>query len=259
MIKILSLLIIFSLGSVPTSLETLRWGQTGHRTVGLIAEQHLSAKAAEQVKRILGQDSMAEVSNWMDDIKSDRAYDYMSPWHYVTILKGHTYETSQKAPEGDIIWAIEKVVSELKEGGLSPEQERENLKILIHLVGDLHQPLHVGDRDDRGGNSVRLQWFSDNSNLHRVWDSDMINQKQLSFTELAQFVNQPRQAQIAEWQSGTVTDWAHEAQTLFERVYDLPDNKRLGYEYTYKNWSTVETQLAKAGIRLAGLLNQIFD
>ncbi len=259
MIKSLSLLIIFSFGSVSTSIESLRWGQTGHRTVGLIAEQHLSNKAAEQVQRILGQDSMAEVSNWMDDIKSDRAYDYMSPWHYVTILKGHTYETSHKAPEGDIIWAIEKMVSELKEGGLSAEQERENLKILIHLVGDLHQPLHVGDRDDRGGNSVRLQWFSGNSNLHRVWDSDMINQKQLSFTELAQFVNLPDQAQIETWQSGTVTDWAHEAQTLFEQVYDFPDNKRLGYEYTYKNWSTVETQLAKAGIRLAGLLNQIFE
>ena len=259
MFKIISVIIsvIFILNS--SSNEKLRWGQNGHRSTALIAEQLLSNKATEEIKRVLGQNSMAEVSNWMDEVKSDDSYDHMSPWHYVTIPKGKTYETSDKAQEGDIIWAIEKAVEDLKSGNLTFEQEEESLKILIHLVGDLHQPLHVGDRDDRGGNSVRLEWFYENSNLHRVWDSEMIDQKQLSFTELAQFVGQPTDEEIQAWQNTSVVDWAHEAQTLLEQVYDIPDDKRLSYEYSYKNWNTVKQQLLKGGVRLAGLLNEIYQ
>lgn len=241
-----------------STYENLRWGQNGHRTTGYIAEQYLTDNAAKEVKRVLGHQSLAEVSTWMDEVRSDDAYDYMAPWHYVTIPEGETYDTAEKNDDGDIIWAIKKVTEELKEGELSAQEEAENLKILVHLIGDLHQPLHVGNGTDRGGNDVRVEWFWENSNLHRVWDSGMIDQKQLSFTELSRFIDHPTEAQIQKWQSSSVLDWAYESQDLLPQVYDLPSNKELSYEYSYKNWETVEQRLLKAGVRLAGLINEIY-
>lgn len=258
MTKLIIFLSIFIFGFSSATNEALRWGQIGHRTTGYIAEQYLTEKAAAEVKRVLGNESLAEVSTWMDEVRSDGGYDYMAPWHYVTIPEGETYETVEKNPDGDILWAIDKMVTELEEGGLSPEQEAENLKVLVHLVGDLHQPLHVGNGSDRGGNDVRVQWFGGNSNLHRVWDSEMIDDKQLSFTELTRFINHATEEQVEEWQSSSVHDWAYESQDLLPQVYDTPENKRLGYEYAYQNWDTVEIRLLKAGVRLAGLINEIY-
>lgn len=258
MAKLISLLFIFIFGFAGTANEASRWGQIGHRATGLIAEQYLTEKAAEEVKRVLGHQSLAEVSTWMDEVRSDGRYDHMAPWHYVTIPEGETYETAEKNEDGDIIWAIDKVVNELKEGGLTSEQEAENLKVLVHLVGDLHQPLHVGNGTDRGGNDVKVEWFWESSNLHRVWDSEMIDDKQLSFTELSGFINHPTGQQIEEWQSSLVLDWAYESQDLLPQVYDIPENKELSYEYSYKNWDTVEERLLKAGVRLAGLINEIY-
>lgn len=258
MTKLITFLSIFIFGFSSSTSETLRWGQIGHRATGHIAEQYLTEKAAAEVNRVLGNESLAEVSTWMDEVRSDGGYDYMAPWHYVTVPAGETYESAEKNPEGDIIWAIDKVVSELKEGGLTPKQEAENLKVLVHLVGDLHQPLHVGNGTDRGGNDVRLQWFWEESNLHRVWDSEMVDDKQLSFTELSRFINHPTQEQIEEWQNSSVLEWAYESQALLPQVYDMPENKELGYEYAYKNWDTVEMRLLKAGVRMAGLINEIY-
>ncbi|MEX0720449.1 MAG: S1/P1 nuclease [Balneolaceae bacterium] len=259
MVKLILSLTIFTFGLTSVPNNTLRWGQIGHRTTGEIAEHYLNQNAAEEVTRILGNQSLAEVSTWMDEVRSDDHYDFMAPWHYVTIPEGERYETTEKAEGGDILWAIDKVTAELNAGSLSPEKEAENLKVLVHLIGDLHQPLHVGNGTDRGGNDVRVEWFWENSNLHRVWDSEMIDGKQLSFTELSRFINHPSEEQIEEWQSSSVLDWAYESQALLTNVYDFPDDKRLSYEYSYNNWEIVEEQLLKAGVRLAGLINEIYE
>lgn len=255
------LLLIFSFlmaGNVDHNNKTNAWGQIGHRTTGYVAQDYLTEKASAEVKRVLGNETLAQVSTWMDEVRSDGGYDNMAPWHYVTIPAGETYETVEKAEGGDILWAIEKVVRELKEGGLRPDKEAENLKILVHLVGDLHQPLHVGNGTDRGGNDVRLEWAGNRSNLHRVWDSEIIDDKQLSFTELSMFINHPTPEEVEEWQSTTVLDWAYESQALLEQVYQLPDDMQLGYEYSYNNWDLVQKRLLQAGVRLAGLINEIY-
>lgn len=259
MIKVISVLSIFLLGFTSSSNEANRWGQIGHRAIGDVAEQYLTENAAAEVKRVLGDASLAKVSTWMDEVRSDDSYDYLNTWHYVTIPEGETYESSEKEERGDIIKGIRTVVEGLKYGNLSPEKEAEYLKILVHLVGDIHQPLHVGSQPDRGGNDVRVEWFWENSNLHRVWDSGMINQKQLSFTELSDFVNHPTKKEIEQWQNSTVIEWAKESQELLPQVYDIPEDKELSYEYSYKNWDTVEKRILQAGIRLAGLLNEIYS
>lgn len=235
------------------------WGQNGHRIVGDIAVDYLSPEAQEEIDRVLGHQSMAIASTWMDKIKSDPAYDHTHDWHWVTIPDGMTYEEAEKNPNGDLINAIRTFVKELKSGSLSSKEEKKKLKMLIHLVGDIHQPLHVGNSEDRGGNATEVEWFYDKSNLHRVWDSEMIDDTQLSYTEFSAAINHPSEKQIDQWQSSGVLDWAKEAMELRDQVYDLPKDRQISYKYQYKNRDLLDRQLLKGGIRLAGILNEIYE
>jgi len=241
-----------------TAKDAFFWGQTGHRVVGHIADGMLSKKAKKQLKRVLGHQTLAEVSTWMDEVRSDADYRYANTWHYATIPDGETYETAETQENGDVIWAIEKIVKELKAGNLSAEDEATNLKFLVHLVGDIHQPLHVGNGTDRGGNDEKVTWFGSNTNLHSVWDSRMIDGKQYSYTELANKINHPTKADVKAWQAATVRDWAMESMSYRERVYATPENKRLSYRYSYDNFDLVEYRLLQAGVRLAGVINDIY-
>jgi hypothetical protein len=238
------------------STTAFGWGETGHRTTGYIANKYLNKKAKKAIEQILGGRSIAMVSTWMDEIRSDSTYNYTADWHWVTIPDGMTYEQTEKNPNGDIIMTIERLIAELKTKKLPAKQEAEYLKMLIHLVGDIHQPLHVG-RPDRGGNDVKVNWFRTESNLHRVWDSDMIDGTKLSYTELAESLDQPAAAQIQSWQKASVRNWARESISYRPQVYDY-GNGRLGYQYSYKYFGIVRERLLQAGIRLAGVLNEIY-
>ncbi|HKK43893.1 MAG TPA: S1/P1 nuclease [Balneolaceae bacterium] len=238
--------------------NTERWGKTGHRVIGEIASHYLTPKAKKAVKRILGPTSMAIASTWMDRIKSDPKWDYTHDWHWVTIPDGETYAKTKKNPNGDVISALRNIISDLRNGDLSLKEQRIKLKMLIHLVGDIHQPLHVGNGKDMGGNKVEVEWFYKDSNLHRVWDSEMIDDTKLSYTELADAVNHPTEKQIKEWQNSTVLDWARESKNLRDQVYDIPKDHELGYKYQYKNRDLLHRQLLKAGVRLAGVINDIY-
>jgi hypothetical protein len=255
-ILLLSALIIFT--NTSPKEDAIVWGQIGHRAVGHIADGMLSKKAQKNVKRVLGHLTLAEASTYMDDVKSDRSFDYAGVWHYCTIPDGMTYETAPTQEGGDVIWAIEKIVKELKQGGLSYEQEAINLKFLVHLVGDIHQPLHVGNGEDKGGNDVKVEWFGSQTNLHSVWDSRMIEGKQYSYTEFANLVNHPTKDQVKSWQAATVREWAMESISYRDEVYDVPENARLSYAYSYNYFNIVELRVAQAGVRLAGIVNEIY-
>ncbi len=238
--------------------QVFAWGQNGHRAVGLVAEQHLSKKARKKVMAVLENNSLAEVSNWMDDIKSDDAYNHTHDWHWVTIPDGMRYEEAAKNPNGDLIIKIEEIVTALKARNLPLQTEQEYLKYLVHLVGDLHQPMHVGGKDDQGGNAVKVLWFGQPSNLHRVWDSDMIDGKNLSYTELTSFLGKPAKQQVKEWQTTSVRQWAYGMMPYREAIYTLPAENKLSYRYSYEHFGTVKYCLLQGGVRLAGLLNEIY-
>jgi hypothetical protein len=255
--NILLLLLGFTLFA-ETGNSSEKWGQIGHYVTGEIADYHLTEPARERISEILGNISMPLATVWMDDIRADSRYDYTSTWHWATIPDGMKYEEAEQEETGDIIWALETFIEELKQGGLSETDEREKLKMVMHMVGDIHQPLHVGTGEDRGGNDIRVQWMGNNSNLHRVWDSDVINSLQMSFTELARELNTATPEQVEEWQKATVRDWAYESVSYRDRVYDLPDNMRVGYEYRYHNKEIIFRRLLQAGVRMAGVLNEIY-
>jgi hypothetical protein len=249
-----SILFIFLL---VMSKSVMSWGVTGHRAIGLVAEQHLSAKAKKKLKLLLGQESMAMMSTWMDEIRSDSTYNYTADWHWVTIETGKTYDESPKNPNGDVIMTLERLISELKSGKLDQAKQIAHIKMLVHLVGDIHQPLHVGCCDDRGGNSVKVKWFRNDTNLHTVWDSNLIDDTKLSYTELALALGEPSPENLVKWQKASVRDWANESMVYRKQVYATGDGN-LSYKYSYNNMDFVRQRLIQAGIRLAGILNQIY-
>jgi hypothetical protein len=199
------------------------------------------------------------VANWMDDVKSDQNYDHLYTWHYLTIEDGTTYDPAIQEEDGDAFGKTKMIIALLKNGGLSVKEEQEYLKMLVHLVGDLHQPLHVGKGDDRGGNDVQVTFFNQKTNLHRVWDSQIIDGKQLSYTELAAHLNRKMDSnRVKSVQAGGLEKWLSDAMDLRAVIYDLPADKRLSYPYVYRVFPVIEKQLLAGGIRLAGILNEIY-
>jgi hypothetical protein len=239
------------------TFDCFAWGATGHRVTGFIAEKHLNAKARKKLRALLGQESLAIASTWMDDVRSDSTYDYMIDWHWVTVETGQTYDKSKKNPKGDVIMTLERIIGELKSKKLDRKKELEAIKILIHLVGDIHQPLHVGCCDDSGGNRVKVSWFRSDTNLHTVWDTNMIDGTKLSYTELAESLGMPDKATMKRLQSTGVRAWATESMTYRKQVYDVGKGN-LSYEYSYENMPIVNQRLLEAGVRLAGVLNDIY-
>jgi len=249
---ILSLLVLVSV-----TISSYGWGPTGHRTTGWIANKYLNKKARKAIEQLLQGQSLAIASTWMDDVRSDSTYNYMTDWHWVTVPFGETFEQTTKNPNGDIIQTLERIITELKSKKLTAQQQAERIRILIHLVGDIHQPLHVGGKNDKGGNDVKVNWFRAESNLHRVWDSDMIDDSKLSYSELGESLDKPTTAQLKAWQKATVREWAAESQGYKDQVYDI-GNGRLGYRYSYLNFHIVRGRLLQAGVRLAGILNEVY-
>lgn len=253
--RILKIAIVIAFFAV--NFNVFGWGANGHRAVGLIAERYLTPAAKKKLQKILKGESLAMASTWMDDIRSDSTYDYTADWHWVTIENGKTYDQSPKNPKGDVIMTLERLIADLKGKKVAGKTEEEYIKMIIHLIGDIHQPLHVGCCDDAGGNRVRVKWFRDDSNLHRVWDSDMIELTKLSYTELANALGKPTKAEAALMQKATVRDWAIESMGMRKQVYAIGDSN-LGYKYSYKNLDSVKRRVLLAGIRLAGILNSIY-
>ncbi len=235
------------------------WGRTGHRAIGEIAEKHLSKKAKRQIAKLLNGQSLAFVSTYGDEIRSDDQYRKYAPWHYVNFPFDSTYDEHPKSEKGDLYVAIHKCMEVLKDENASKDKKAFHLKLLVHFVGDLHQPLHVGMADDRGGNQFQVQWFNKGTNLHRVWDEEIIDSYQMSYSELADNRAVLSETQLEAVKSGTVKDWMNESRALCIKIYDTTNKgDKLGYHYMYDYVPVVRSQLQKGGIRLAVLLNEIF-
>jgi hypothetical protein len=245
-------------------LKAMCWGQLGHRIVGEIAESYLTPKAKAEVKKILGDESMAMASNWADFVKSDTAYKYLSAWHYIDFPKGLTYdqmkEELKKDTAKDAYTAINFLSKELKKKNLAQGKKKMYLRLLIHIVGDVHQPLHVSPEGTSGGNDVKVQWFGSNSNLHRVWDEQLIDDQKLSYTEFADAINHSTAAERKKWQGQPLSEWLYESYTIAQDLHNeiKDNNQKLSYRYGYDHLQTLNQQLLKGGVRLAGLLNEIF-
>ena len=207
----------------------------------------------------MGHEDLAMCSNWMDFIKADPAYRFMYTWHFVSIPDGKTYDDIIPPAKGDVIATIERLTEELKTGKISDGDDRYAIRCLVHLIGDIHQPFHVGRKEDLGGNRVRVAWFRSNTNLHRVWDSEIIDHQQLSYTEYATYLNHIETDTVNTWQAASVRDWAQESMSYRDILYQLPPDSTLRYRYNFDHKALLERRLTQAGIRLAGVLNDVYS
>ena len=162
------------------------WGKTGHRVVAEIAKKNLTENALKKINSILDGESLPTVSTWADEIKSDPESRKYNTWHYVNIPLDEDYADIEKNKNGDVVTAINECIEVLKNKNSPLSSKVFYLKFLIHLVGDIHQPLHVGRFEDRGGNDIKVKFFGKQTNLHRLWDTDMINDHMMSYSEFAE-------------------------------------------------------------------------
>ncbi|MCW3089663.1 MAG: Nuclease [Ferruginibacter sp.] len=242
----------------------MAWGVEGHRIVGQVAESYLTKKAKKEIEKILGTESIAMASNWADFVKSDSSYNYLYNWHFINFKAGLNADAVQayldKDTATDAYTKINFLVAELKNKGLSPDDKVLYLKLLVHLVGDIHQPMHTGRPEDLGGNKVKVMWFNESKNLHQLWDDQLILFQQLSYTEYTCAINHATEEQVKEWQQEPVSKWVYQSYQVAEKIYgDIkqPDQK-LSYNYNFNYVATLNQQLLKGGVHLAGLLNSIF-
>jgi hypothetical protein len=248
-------LILLSL-AVPST--ALAWGPNGHRIVGRIAMNHLTDEAARAVECLIGPESLAQVSTWPDEIRSDPNWAKAAPWHFISIDDNETLETTARDPKGDVVEAIQRLEGVLRNQQASRQDRQEALKFLVHFVGDIHNPLHVGRRADRGGNEIKVTLFGEPTNLHSVWDTGLIESEKLSYSEFVEFIDHPTQQELQTWQATPLTEWVKESKALRTKVYTLPADNKLSFEYSYVNLPTVKQRLLQAGVRLAAMLNSVF-
>ena len=253
---------------LPTTL--FAWGGDGHQIVCIIAEEHLTQESLQGIHELLGDANISDaaVASWADSVRRD--WQESGPWHYVDIpVDAAAYDAKRDGHDGNnVIDAISdgiKVLSDRKE---EKKDRVVALKFLAHLVGDVHQPMHCVDRDDRGGNG-RLVFLLDQPralNLHGVWDSGILLPRKGTMPILKYALQLDRKitpAQERVWAAGTAEDWANESHAVAATVAytgvpkDGPPPK-LDQKYVDKAGDVIDEQLEKAGIRLAMLLNQCF-
>lgn len=236
------------------------WGPKGHDVVAYIAECHLTPRAARKVDRILEGHSPVYVANWMDNASHTPAYAHTKTWHYKNIDRGHTLETMPLEPKGDILSALDSLIERLKSRELTPEQEQISLRMLIHLMGDLHCPMHAGRLSDLGGNRHEVTYFGKKSNLHSVWDSSIVESAhRWSYSEWQREIDRVSRSEAKELTRGGLEEWFLETHALCCEVYEsTPEGANLSYDYVAQFTPRIEEQLLRGGLRLAHLLNEIY-
>ena len=240
------------------------YGVTGHRVVAEIAENHLSGKAKRHLKKIIGNEKLAYWANWPDFIKSDTTgtWKHTDQWHYVNIdpqTSLSAFSQNLQAQTGPNLYTQIKTLSAQIKDKHTSEKDREiALRFLIHLVGDSAQPLHVGRAEDLGGNKIKLKFFGDNTNLHSLWDSKLIDFQKYSYTEYAALLDVKSKDEVKRIQGGTLEEWLYDSHLKANKIYSntLMDGN-YSYEYNYKFADLMEQQLLYGGLRLAKVINDI--
>ena len=244
----------------------LAWGKTGHRVIGTIAAKLVSRHTRHAVRAILGVEGLAEASTWPDFERSNPDPFWQmeaGPYHYVVVPPGKTYAEAGAPPEGDAVTALAKFAATVRDPAASHEAKALALRFIIHVVGDLHQPLHAGNGSDHGGNDIKVLFNREATNLHAVWDSGLIDQDQVSFTELTAWLL-PRitRAQRTDWRVTDPEVWIGESAAIRDHVYPppatTPEPVKLGYDYVYAWTATRDLRLEQAGVRLAAYLDALF-
>lgn len=272
------LLSLLSIVMLLNSLSTFGWGPKGHDVVAAIAEEYLSEQTQSVLYEVLDGHSIVYYSSWMDNIQNspdwETTYSHTKTWHYANVDKGKTYQTMKKNEKGDVLANLKILIEEAKaeiiaaDGNLyavSPDR----IKMIIHMVGDMHCPMHAGRLSDLGGNLTKVRWFGRNTNLHSVWDSKMIDAaRQWSYSEWREQLLSGIDAEMAQMITGgsdyNPDEWFYVTVERAAKIYNYvecleEENPNLSYQFVYDFSPMLEESLLEGGLRLAHVLNSIFD
>jgi hypothetical protein len=240
------------------------WGVEGHRAIGIIAENHLSEKARRQVALLLGSQSLAMVSTLPDEMRYLPEFKETAPWHYVNTAMGlaHApYLAAVKAQvEPNAYNALLLKVREMKDPTKSVAQRAEALIFVVHIVGDMHQPMHTGRAEDKGGNDIKMTYRGKDTNLHSLWDSGLLDYQGLTYTEMGQQYSPVPASLVKTWQAtADPAEWLFESYTVAGQLYaEAAQNPNPDYRYYPAHAEIVKQRIQQAGMRLAAVLNEAF-
>lgn len=253
-------LVLCALVAMCAVSEAFAWGQKGHDVVAYVAECHLSRRAARRITQVLEGHSPVYYANWMDNASHTPEYAYTSTWHYANVDEGFTYETMPRNENGDVITALNDIIARLRSGSLTPVEENTALRMLIHLMGDLHCPMHAGHKSDLGGNTVEVKFFGEPTRLHTVWDTHLVEAAhKWGYTEWQREIDRLPKAERRALCEGSLEEWFAETVEICGRVYEeIPAGKNISYDEVARYAPVIEEQLLKGGLRLAAILNSIY-
>jgi hypothetical protein len=248
---ILSILVLITF-SIP--VKSFAWGKKGHNLVAEVAFNYLDENTKKIVLQYLDGMTIQEASTWMDDIKSDHSYDYMKPLHYINADKGQNITQNDG---NNIIGSLTQTIKELKNyKSLSKEDVKTKICILFHLIGDLHQPLHVGYGDDKGGNTFQINFNNKGTNLHSFYDSGIIEYKGLTLQQCLKSKTYTKQ-ELSQIEKIDIIVWANQSRSFLDTIYNTNGHK-VDEAYVDKNYLIIQEQILDAGIRLSSVLKDIF-
>ncbi len=246
---------------VLSALSAFGWGQKGHDVVANIAERHLTETTRHKLDSILGGKSIVYWANWLDNASHSPDYLYSLTWHYKNIDEDQTYQSAPTHSKGDITTALKREIGILHDPKQSPAERELAVKMIVHLMGDLHQPMHLGRATDLGGNKHKVKFFDTQTQLHGVWDSRLPEAgHKWSYTEWSDQLDRLAPAEADLVMAGDIDSWAEETYEICSRVYAAtPAGSKIEYDYIAEWTPTVEQQFLRGGLRLSEVLNSIFD
>ena len=248
------------------SFEVAAWGRKGHETIAKIAERNLTERAKERIEHYLGGHSIVYYAKWMDEYRHTDEYGFTTSWHMTPIDSELRYTDELLDPaKGNAIYGIELATENLRDyASASDSTVNVNLKYLIHLVGDMHCPAHlsfIGRKNDYDVWIYDIYGRPERLSIHLVWDNGVIEVTRVwSVSEWAGELDRCTAEQKAEMSAGTPRDWVHDAARCCEIKLDMSEpDAYLGQDFFNKSLPLIESQILKAGYRLAALLNSLFD
>ena len=251
---------ILTLCFLGLALSISAYDAVGHRIIAEIAYRNLTDKARTQVDKVLGKHGIVYEASWADDVRSDNKYAYSYQWHYQDLDDNMTSNDIKKLlenpkAEGEhLFFALDTLTSRLKKD----RNDAEALKFIVHFVGDLHQPLHLGRKDDKGGNTVDFNWFGRKTNLHSVWDGSLIESQKMSYTEFSQYLQDKYEARKAEIKKQTILQSVEAVYAVRNMIYSYDMSDKSNYHYVYFFANKRDEMLYRGGIQLANVLNAIY-
>lgn len=237
------------------------WGPEGHRAAAAIAAERLCPAATTEIRTLLDGQSLENAAVWPDRIRDDDRWAHTRNWHYLNIGDDEPFQAmvDGEPGRGRLLEAIRSNLATARDQAMPRQQRAEALGFFVHLAADIHQPLHVGRLEDRGGNTITVSFEGQEISLHRLWDGALLRSAGLRAADYRRTLAPLVALGAADWEAGTLEDWAEESRRLRPWVYDFDARRRVPHisrRYAEAGRQLTALRLSQAGVRIAWLLNQ---